>query len=122
MAKQLGTLVLPDSLEWAEEHATHGVAQSTARTLGGAHVVFPRSLSKGRDITLEARDRVCWLTQADVDAILAMATQAGSTFALIWEGQTFTVMFRHEESPAAAFEPLFPHGDQYIGRIKLVSV
>ncbi len=122
MVKQLGTLVLPDSLEWAEEHEPFGIAQSTDRTLGGAQVVHTRTVTKGREITLQARERVCWLTQADVDAFKAMATQPGATFTLIWGSQTFTVMFRHHQPPAHEFEPLFPHGDTYTGRIRLMTV
>lgn len=125
--KTLGALSLPDggdrgTIEWTDRQAYQPVAGQASRTLGGGLVVYSQALSKGRPITLEARESVCWLSQAEVDAINAMAGQAGATFQLEWDGETHTVMFRHHEPPAAEFTPIWPHHDLYVGTIKLITV
>jgi len=120
--KKLGDLVLPDAVEWTDKHAYSPVAQSAARTLGGGNVIYTQALTAGRPVTLEAREGVLWLSQAEVDAVMAMADQAGAQFALVWEAEQYTVMFRHHEPPAVGFTPIWPHHDKYFGTIKLITV
>lgn len=120
--KKLGDLTLPDSIQWIDRDAWSPVIQSIATTLGGGTAVFSQSRSDGRLITLEAEDQVTWLDQATVDALKEMAAQAGATFTLIWEGETFTVMFRHHDAPAVSFQPLWPHHDLFTGIIKLMEL
>ena len=120
--KKLGDLILPESLQWTDRHDWSPVAQETARTLGGTPVIWTQPLSGGRPVTLEATEDVTWLDQATVDAIRAMAAQAGASFTLIWEAETYTVMFRHDDPPAVKFQPLWPHHHLFSGTLKLMTV
>lgn len=127
MARSLGALALPDgdqqgSIDWVDRYEPASVAQSAVRTLGGSPVVFSQALTRGRPITLEAVERVCWLTQAMVDTLLGMAAQPGASFAFLWDAEAHSVVFRHHEPPALEVTPIYPHADQYTGRIKLMTV
>lgn len=120
--KTLGGVTLPDSIEWIDKYTGSPVGQSVSRTLGGALVTFNQDLVDGVLITLSAQDEVCWLTQAEVDAIKALADQVGAQFVLNWEGTNYNVMFRHYEPPAFEVNPIWPHNEYYIGTIKLITV
>ncbi|MBF0625848.1 MAG: hypothetical protein HQL82_13695 [Magnetococcales bacterium] len=120
--KKLGDLILPDSLQWTDRWAWSPVAMETARTLGGAPVVWSQLLAKGRPITLEAAEDVTWLDLATVEALEAMAAQTGAAFTLIWEGASRSVMFRHFEAPAISFQPIWPHHDLFTGTVRLMTV
>ena len=120
--KKLGDLILPDSIQWIDRFDWSPVAMETARTLGGTPVVWSQPLSGGQPITLEATEDVTWLDQATVDSICAMAAQSGASFILIWEAETHTVMFRHDDPPAVSFQPLWPHYFLFSGTLKLMTV
>jgi len=122
VAKSLGGVVLPDQLEWLDRYDWAGVAQRSERTLAGAVIITSAPLARGRPITLEARERVAWLPQATVAAIAALAAVAGASYPLVWEDESYDVVFRHDERPAFTVEPLFPHGDQYVAEIKLATI
>ena len=120
--KILGNLTLPDSLQWIDRDAWSPVIQSTATTLGGGTAIFSQPRIDGRPITLEAEEQVTWLDQDTVDALKTMASQAGATFTLNWEGGLFSVLFRHHDAPAITFQPLWPNHDLYTGTIKLMEI
>ncbi|MBF0341514.1 MAG: hypothetical protein HQL95_11220 [Magnetococcales bacterium] len=120
--KRLGDLILPDSLQWPNRYAWAPVSQETARTLGGANVVWHSPLIGGRPIDLEAADDVTWLTRAQVEAIFAMASQSGGVFDLILDDAIFQVMFRHQDPPAISFTPILPHARLFHGVVKLMDV
>ena len=119
--KKLGDLILPDSLQWIDHDSWSPVIQQTATTLGGAMVVFSQVRIDGQPVTLEANDGITWLDQETVDALKTMAAQAGATFTLIWESESFTVLFRHHDPPAVSFKPLWPNHDLFTGTIKLIK-
>ncbi|MBF0126638.1 MAG: hypothetical protein HQM02_05440 [Magnetococcales bacterium] len=120
--KQLGGLILPDSLQWKNRYDWAPVAQETARTLGGGNVVWHSGLTGGRPIDLEAEGDVTWFTLAQVEAIHAMAVQPGSVFDLVLDGEVFQVMFRHQDPPTLSFTPIFPHARFFNGSIRLMEV
>ena len=122
MAKTLGALTLPDQMVWVDRYKWFPVAGQAARTIAGGLALFTQGMVKGRPVTLEARDGMAWLTQAQVDGLAAMAAQAGATFTLVWDGESFSVQFAHHESPAMEAEPIWPFADQYTGTIKLITV
>jgi len=122
MAKSLGALSLPDQMVWSDQYAWSPVAGQASRTIAGGLAVFNQSMNKGRPVTLEARDGVAWLTRAQVDGIMAMASQAGASFTLSWDGDSHTVRFAHHQQPAAEFAPIWPFADQYTGTIKLITI
>ena len=119
--KQLGDLILPDSLQWIDRDSWSPVNQEAATTLGGGTVIFSQTRIDGRPVTLEATDGITWLDQDAVDALKAMASQAGATFTLTWESESFTVLFGHHNPPAVSFTPLWPNHDLFTGTIKLIQ-
>ena len=120
--KYLGDLILPESLQWIDQDSWSPVNQETTTTLGGGTVVFSQTRIDGQPVTLEANDEITWLDQDTVNALKNMAAQAGATFALTWESESFTVLFRHHDPPAVSFAPLWPNHDLFTGTIKLMKV
>lgn len=118
--KQLGDLLLPDSLQWIDRYAYVPVTQTVVQTLAGTPVVFGYAQVSGWPLTLVAEVDVTWLDLATVEALVAMASQTGVLFPLVWENITYTVLFRHHEPPALNIKPLWPHHNQFIGTIKLM--
>ena len=122
MPNTLGALTLPDQMMWTDQYAWSPAAGQAQRTIAGGLALFTQSLTKGRPITLEAQDGVAWLTQQQVEEIMAMAAQPGAAFTLNWNGETHTVRFAHHAPPVAEFTPIMPMADQYTGIIKLITV
>lgn len=128
MARTLGGIALPDgsgqhgSMEWTDRHNWQPVAQASTRTLSGALVLWERGLSEGRPITLEARERVCWLATATVEALQALAATPGGTHTLVWNAESYRVAFRRDAGAALEFSPVLPHAALHFGRINLVTV
>ncbi|WP_130471747.1 hypothetical protein [Candidatus Magnetaquicoccus inordinatus] len=118
--KQLGELLLPDSLQWQDRYLYAPVHQTMAHTLAGRPVYFVSALLWAQPITLLAEESVTWLDGPTVAALAAMAAQAGATFPLLWEEDSFRVLFRHQDAPALQLRPLWPNHDHYIGTIKLI--
>lgn len=124
----LGGTTLSGSLQWADRYNHSAVAQSTERTLSGNLVVFHSGISKGQPITLQATEDTGWFTKAMIDAVKAMAEQAGGQFTLDWhQEESHTVMFMHDQPPAVQFEPLLKKVpqvsvDYFTGTIKLFTV
>ncbi|HAT50245.1 MAG: hypothetical protein HQL07_13960 [Nitrospirae bacterium] len=81
-----------------------------------------RTITGGRLVTLLAEDGETWLNLDTVKAIQSMASQAGATFVLIWDEETMAVQFRHNDPPAAAFQPIWPNHGLFIGTMKLMTV
>lgn len=115
--KQLATLTLPDRLVWSDEyHAT--AHHALEHTLDGSPVFFV--LPRERSITLTAGEGSVWLDGATVAAVLELAALPHATYPLTWEGQTFTVAFRHHHHPAVEMVPIWPHADRFAGTIRLM--
>ena len=119
--KQLGDLILPDSLQWINRYAFSAVTQTVVQTLAGTPVVFGHTKVGGWPLTLVAEEDVTWLDFASVEALLTMASQAGVSFPLLWDGFSCTVLFRHQDPPALDLKPLWPHHTQFAGAIKLMA-
>ena len=120
--KQIGDLILPNSIQWTDRWEWSPVVQETARTLGGTAVFWSQPLSGGRPITLEAEDGTTWLSFQQVEAIADMASQAGAVFTLEWDGDVISVLFRHQDPPAIQFKAIWPNYHLFTGTIKLVTV
>ena len=117
MAKQLDSIVLPDSMEWPARLDWTGLARSQQRTVGGGLVVWDQPLLRGQPIELIARDQVTWLDLSTVTALHALASAAGASYPLVWEGDSYTVII-----DSVQFRPIWPHHDQHTGRIRLTTV
>lgn len=130
MAIILGGITFEDTAQcivWVDQFKTSKVSQVNQRTLGGQLVSYELGLVEGIDITLEAQIDTGWLTKAQVEAVKALSEVVASTHTLNFEGQIFTVQFRHDEPPAVDFTPIIfrrnsEPGDFFTGVIKLRTV
>lgn len=122
MPNFLDNIQLPDQVLWQEQYQSLGVAQAVTPLLGGNVHVSSAAILSGLPMTLVFADEVEWAEQADVDAILLLASTPAATFILQWEGKSYNVMFRHEAPPAVSFDPLWPFYDEYVGVIKLMTI
>lgn len=133
MAITLGGVTLPPGMIWSDQFKQNPISQTNKRTLGGTLVVYERSLTAGRPITLEAQVDQGWLTRKQLDQVIVLALAVGQTYTLVIGLETFTVIFLHEDEPAVEFEPLVfrlnsldtqmsPDGDYFTGLIKLITV
>ena len=119
--KQIGDLILPDSLQWIDRYAFSPVVQTVVQTLAGTTVVSGRAWEAGWPLTLVAEEEVTWLDVTTVEELTSMANQVGASFPMVWETFSGTVLFRHQEPPALDLKPLWPHHNQFIGTIKLMA-
>lgn len=123
----LDGISLPVDLLWSDEWAASTVAQTVRRTLDGGLVVFYGELRAGLPITLESQPDAGWLTRTQVEAIALRAASPGGLYMLNLRGQTWQVMFRHQDAPAFEARPLVSvanpqAGDFYLATLKLMTV
>ena len=124
----LNGVVLNPNMVWVDRYHSQMVEQSFRRTLGGSPVVYSASVPLGTNITLEATEDYGWLEKlSQVDPLVAIADVAGGIYPFIFNGVSYSVMFRHHEAPALELTPLVPRvahatGDYFIGQIKLMTV
>lgn len=123
----LDGIALPAGLLWSDEFAVTRVAQTVRRTLDGSVVVFYGELRAGLPITLESEPDAGWLTRGQIEALALRASSPGGVYPLVLRGQTWTVMFRHQDAPAFEAKPLVSvvnpqAGDFYIATLKLMTV
>ncbi len=119
--KKLGTLVLPDSLQWIDRYTASPVVRTVVHTLAGTPVAFSRKVG-GVPVTLAATGDSTWLDQAATDLLAGMAAEADAVYTLVWEEASFVVVFRHDEPPALSMTPVWPHHDQFVGTIRLSRI
>lgn len=124
----LDELTLPDDLWWEDEIDWTPVEQAVEYSTTGALLIDVATKQAGRPITLVGGESTAWITRASALALQAFAAVPGKQMALVIHGQTFTVMFRHEEKKALDTEPLVQitppaAGDYYILKaLKLMAV
>lgn len=123
----LDGIALPTGLLWSDEFAVTRVAQTVRRTLDGSVVVFYGDLRGGLPITLESEPDAGWLTRAQVESIALRASSPGGVYPLQLRGQSWSVMFRHQDAPAFEAKPLVSlanpqAGDFYLATLKLMTV
>lgn len=123
----LDGIALPAGLLWSDEFTATPVAQAVRRTLDGSVVVFYGEMRAGLPITLESEADAGWLTRAQVEAVALRAASPGGVYTLMLRGQTWQVMFRHQDAPAFEAKPLIPlanpqPGDFYLATIKLMTI
>jgi hypothetical protein len=127
MTIQLDTVILPDDLDWTDEFESQSVSQTVRRTLDGGIVVYNGQNENGRSITLVSGDGSGWATRAIVKDVAALAAVPGGQYVLIIRGETFNVIFRHNDVPAFDSRPVVPFSDPtdtdfYTLSIKLITV
>lgn len=127
MAVTLGGVSLPDDLVWVNRDAYNPVRQEVKFTLGGAPVMYHRSISSARPIVLASLPDQAWFTKAQVDSITGLADVAAATYALVIGSDSFSVVFDYTQGQAAEFNPLIGRseplaGDYFTGTLKFLTV
>jgi hypothetical protein len=93
-----------DDLTWTDEYEWHPVNQTAQRTITGALIVSSSTLTGGRPITLEPDEQGPWHSRDQVDALRNLAAAPGQVLTLTLRGQNYTVIFRHQDTGAAAVD------------------
>ncbi|MDR0770832.1 MAG: hypothetical protein LBE75_06490 [Burkholderiales bacterium] len=102
-------ILLPDDLQWVDEHAWTPVAQSASRLIDGALLVETAVKKKGRPITLRSpSEDMAWLPFSAVKTLHEWAEIEAAQFELTYrDGRTFTVIMAHDgQSSAVEAVPL----------------
>ncbi|EKD35978.1 MAG: hypothetical protein ACD_75C01697G0002 [uncultured bacterium] len=124
----LDELTLPADVWWEDETDWTPVEQSVEYSTTGALLVDLATKQAGRPITLVGDESTGWITRATALALQALAAVPGKQMTLVIHGQTFTVMFRHEEKKALDVVPVVritpPADDDFyiLQALKLMAV
>lgn len=106
------SVTLPDDLYWSDEFGWSPVQQSTDRSITGALIVSTAARTGGRPITLQPIDNdSAWMQRAVLEQLRAWAAVAGQQMTLLLRGVSRTVIWRHDEAPAIAAEPVVHYSD-----------
>jgi len=97
-------LLLPDDLLWTDEHAWTPAMASTSYLITGALLIQSATRQAGRPITLVGAADMAWVTRATVEQLRTWAAvpvdaSAGRFALTLADGRSFTVAFRHADTP-----------------------
>jgi hypothetical protein len=97
MPNTLDGIELSEDLQWADRHKWSPVVQNTSHAVDGSLIVEVGTMLSGRKISLVGDSSVGWMGKTQVDALYAKAVVAGLVMSLVFRGQTYSVMFNHEQ-------------------------
>ena len=127
MAMTLGGIALPDLI--IEDRLSHpGVRSSVTPTLAGGIIIQEFSQIDNRYVDLVGGDDYGWIQYSILQNIRSIAMLANTAYTLVYETETYTVRFRHEEPPVVYAEPIIPQVEPSSGdwwnnvTIKLMKV
>ena len=103
-------LLLPDDLLWTDEHGWTPAVTSLSYLITGALLVQSAIRQAGRPITLVGPADMAWVTRATLEtlrswAAVALSDSSGRFALTLADSRTFTVAFRHADTPIEA-EPV----------------
>jgi len=119
----LDAVTLPDDTIWLDQFEQSTIDQTEKRTIGGRLIIEQAPRNSGRPITLDC----LWLTLTTVRELEALRNTMGAVFVLQLPNHTFSVMFRHHDSPALAVTQIIDYpdedpNDRYNVQIKLMEI
>lgn len=124
-------LLLPDDLLWSDEHAWTPAVSSVSYLITGALLVQSATRQAGRPITLVGAADMAWVTRGTVEtlrswAAVALSDTSGRFDLTLADDRTFTVAFRHADTPIEA-EPVLgiparTDGDFYRLTLRLMEI
>jgi hypothetical protein len=106
MSLSLSGILLPD-LVLSDDFGWTGIVGSSERSLGGRPIVFEAAIS-GRPLDLYGGPDFGWITKSTLAQLVSLASVPFQSFTLVYEGASYNVRFRHEDSPAISADPLIP--------------
>lgn len=97
-------LLLPDDLLWTDEHAWTPAVASTSYLITGALLIQSATRQAGRPITLVGAADMAWVTRSTVEqlrtwAAVPVGASAGRFELTLSDARSFTVAFRHADTP-----------------------
>lgn len=103
-------LLLPDDLLWTDEHGWSPTVASTSYLITGALLIQSATRQAGRPITLEGAPDMAWVTRSRVEqlrtwAAMPVSGTSGRFLLTFADTRSFTVAFRHSDTPMEA-EPV----------------
>jgi hypothetical protein len=102
------SITFPSGTSWTDQHAWQPVEQSMDRGLDGALIVQAMAIPSGRPITLAGVESGAGaMPLSDLQQLEAWAAIPLQQMTLAILGQTYTVMWRHQDKPALDSTPLF---------------
>ncbi len=107
MTISLGGVTLPGLLIPTRFGNEVQILATVDYSLGGNPIIWEQENSSYA-LDLQGLDNVAWLTEAQMISIRNIAQVKNSTYTLIYESQTLTVRFRHEESPVLSGDRVVP--------------
>lgn len=120
---------LDPDLKWSDEHSWSPVTQTARYKLNGALSVHVSKRRAGRPITLQGDDSYGWpgMTGEKVAQLEAWAAIEGQVLTLSMRGESWSVMFRHQEAPAFEARPILDYSDPepsdcYVITLKLMVI
>ena len=127
MTITLGTITLPDDLEWTDEFDWTPVEDAIDTALSGSLIIHTGTKAKGRPITLEGNSEHAWLSRQTMLEIKALADSPSSELVLDYHGRAFNVRFRYAEKPYSSKPVVFWSGvpdlaDWYNVVIRLMEI
>lgn len=105
------SLELDSQMEWTDRNAWSPVVASASYSLTGALVIETATRQTGRPITLEGSESRGWITGSDVTQLQTWADTAAQELTLTIDTTAYTVVFRHNESPACKALPVIGWSD-----------
>jgi len=106
MAITLGSITLPEDIEWVDEYKWSPTVETNTYTLTGSLVIETATRQAGRPITLSSGDST-WILRSGLKSLKTLADTAGSTMTLtLNDARTFHVAFRHVDAPAIDAKPI----------------
>lgn len=121
------TLTLPEDLIWTDRDTWSPVEQTVEPSITGATIIDVAAWAAGRYITLEGDESHAWFTRTLIAQLKAWVDVPGRQMSLSIDGETFTVIFRHQEKPVLDVSPVVDYrgmdsADFLFGSIKFMAV
>lgn len=111
MAIKLDYVDLPDLLFDDGGFGRVPVAAVAEQSVVNTPIIFESEKAGGFLLNLVGTETSGWIEKAVMDALMALASVAGATYILEYEGTFFTVRFRHEDSPVLFAVPIIERPD-----------
>lgn len=105
------TLQLDPDLTWSDEHAWSPVVHATRYKMDGALSIHVSKKKAGRPITLAAGDDYGWMLGSTLRQLQVWADIPRQQLTLSLRGESYTVVFRHNDAPAVQAESVDGYSD-----------
>lgn len=121
------TVSLPDDMLWADQHGWSPVEQAVATSITGAALIDVGARQNGRGITLLSDETHAWIPYSTIAQLKAWAAVPGRQLSLSIGGNTYSVVFRHQDKPAVDVSPVVDYNapdaaDFFFGTLKFMEI